>query len=473
MNPGVQLAFILACLIAVAVPLLKDGLKTQLSWRHDANRLSGLKVGLGTFLVLYGLGWLLQQPTAGGIPYFLTGFALSWGLGGMRLSPGIAGIVLLLVAFMLFPLSSSNAEPSVIPSLSYLFGLTAASFFSRPDGSDPNERLIDWAIPALWLTGSFWISQTSPDNWLVTHQSLLLVFLSLALLLRALLRLDWLPEKNPVIPMAFTVLVGALAGWLAVQNVLFQPSLLNWAWLFAGGLLLAFLLDWPLGEEADESGFSLRTIITLVLIGIGTLVASRLFGTLGWLVLASALLVRNQPSSGLNLAMLFLVTRSLLQGFIQQYNPNLTGINLVHPYAGAALYAGFILMLLLPVLFKRGGDRPFGWALILAGGVILAALGNYFLHSEAMSSLLVALTVAGVGVSALGFLPGKADRSNPLMLAVFLINGALLTNGLIDAGNEAERTQKIMVLAAGVLLFALLFWLGQRGDLRRKPVEVV
>ena len=62
----------------------------------------------------------------------------------------------------------------------------------------------------------------------------------------------------------------------------------------------------------------------------------------GLLVLAPTTMVALRPNVAI-FAGLFWTVRVLLQAFVVQYNPNVTGINLMHSYTSAALYGDLCL----------------------------------------------------------------------------------------------------------------------------------
>ena len=122
-----------------------------------------------------------------------------------------------------------------------------------------------------------------------------------------------------------------------------MPSSTNWSlWLAPPILSPTCCNRWI--KTSTTARFS-RGIKNILLVGICTLVASRLFGMEGLLILAAATVVAPIPGSAL-IAGLFWSSRALLQSYVSQFNPNVTGVNLMHNYASAALYAGFLVIIL-------------------------------------------------------------------------------------------------------------------------------
>ncbi|HEY9687893.1 MAG TPA: hypothetical protein V6C52_13035 [Coleofasciculaceae cyanobacterium] len=473
--------FVLSCMIALFIPLIRGGLRQQLQWQPGPTGIQRLLFGFPVMLVLYAIAALLKIDAASHAPYFLVAYVGYWVLSCLKLEPVLRGIILLLLGFTWLPLQATGVETDYLPLLSFLFGLVTARLSNAQPGWE------DFTLPATLLIGNYWIALSMPETAIPAQMGLLLIFIALGLLLRTIAILPLFPKGPALLQPAFLTLTGGLSAWLTVQTLLWQPNLLHWVWLFSGGLGLAFLLAPPSATEdhATEEPPILNRIIQVVLIGLATLVASRLYGTLGWLVLATALLVNHRVRPVIAIAALFWLSRSLLQGFIFQFNPNVTGINITHPYAGAALYVGFIVMMLLPILTNRlatteegqpntiiysGG--PLAWALTLSTCILAGGLANYFLHAEATGSLLASLTVAGLGVSLLGNFHLPTLSVQPLMFTLLITSSALLGNELIATGNESEKSQKILVLGGAFLLYALIFWLMQRSASGRKPVAI-
>jgi len=234
-------------------------------------------------------------------------------------------------------------------------------------------------------------------------------------------------------------------------------------------------------------------VIALLLLGMATLVASRLFGTAGWVVLAVGLLSNRRSGSYVSVAAMFLLARVLLQAFLTQFSANVTGINITHPYASAALFVGFAMMLILPNWLnalpatapavphndaeilndpKRLSLILIPFVLLGLGSLLFAGLSNYFLHAEATASLLLALIVSGLGVSLLAQFYSPQARAMPLFATLLTLAGALVSPEILDWGNEAEKGQKLVVLGVALALILLMAFLTQRLGSGRKSIQV-
>jgi len=202
----------------------------------------------------------------------------------------------------------------------------------------------------------------------------------------------------------------------------------------------------------------------------------------------------SNPRAGnyVSVAALFLLGRVMLQAFLSQYSANVTGINITHPYASAALYVGFAIMLLLPaglnvLQSKMQGNEVLAesesstlqsnfnpLASVLLGGtsLLVAGLANFFLHGEATASLLLALLVSGLGVSFFAAFNDAQSRVIPMFATLLTLAGVLATPEILDWGNSAEKAQKLVVLGIALAVIVLVGFVTQQFGSGRKPVQV-
>jgi hypothetical protein len=205
-----------------------------------------------------------------------------------------------------------------------------------------------------------------------------------------------------------------------------------------------------------------------------------MFGTVGWLILGSTVLINPKANRMASVVGLFFIVRVLLQGFIYQYNPNVTGINITHPYASAALYAGEVGMILLPnflnLLFPKAEDTSPAsellWAVPIAKGLLVAGLANFFLHNEATGSLLTALTIGALAISLLGNIRNMSCRFFPLQYALLMTVGCLLTPEFLEAGNHADKTDKLWGLGIALVISISLLLVSRKSALGREPIQI-
>ncbi|MEB3285958.1 MAG: hypothetical protein VKJ04_00490 [Vampirovibrionales bacterium] len=337
-------------------------------------------------------------------------------------------------------------------------------------------------LPAtFWLIAITWINLTTPDHTAPGEKSLLALQISTAsvLILSAIFRL--LPvlksQKTQVSllerygkPIALSLASG-FSVYALSENLLLEPSLWRWAPLVAGSVLLGGLFAACNAFNQEKPWPS--TMLNIALLGLAMLAASRLFGTLGWIVgglslslshlhlpitnaSANSQKTHTETISALwQVAALFFLGRSLLQIYLYQYNPNVTGINITHPYAGAALFAGVGLLLCAREFFSKLPLQA-----LMAVLTILTLGTSYYLHAEATGSFLVSALMAGAAVAlfstmSLGHYPGAPFRqastfhqaSSMMLLPCWLVAYSLLLSPLLDLGDTADKPMKLMVLA--------------------------
>lgn len=469
LSPTLSSLFWLACLANVLLPLIRSFPKKKSNLKNSKLQLKSFVYGLPILLIAYLAAFLLKLDVANTLLFALGGFLVSWLLACLNLSTGVTGIALLIIGYLIADLNVDSAT-SQMPLLAYLFGVLIVQWIT------PYAKIENFLLPATFCAGSYWIALSSPEGWGVTYQTLLILSLSILLITRSLQALPFIPE-NRMAQASFVTIVTGLLAWFGIQTLLVQPGLLHWAWLLAGGSLLSFLFS-----DSDAETPSLpRNAIYLIITGIVALIASRLFGTVGWVVLAPMLISQRKPGKVAGLVSLFFIARVILQSFIYQFNPNVTGINITHPYASAALYAGFALMLILPNLLnltfnpQKTDEQPLTpLPLVTLATITLvsAGLANYFLHAEATGSLLTALVIGGLGVSLLGNFSSAANRFYPLLMSILMSLGCLLGNALIASGNSADKTEKLWVLGGALVFVIVLTLISQGKPLRREPVEV-
>ena len=450
--------------------------------QHWPQHIGGLAMAGGLALLAFGLHLELANHWA----YLCGGAALMSLLGSLPLTVESRGLILLTVAFSVFS-RFTELMMLPLPVLASFLGLTLAKLWHL----DTWEDLL---LPGAWLVGVYWLTSSASYNLMLPNIALLTVILAVSLFVRALQSLPALKQALPILQAVFLVLTGGLSAWLSVQNLLLQPALLPWAGLFTGSIALGFVLFNPADDtRTDEHSGSLpkplqASALALIGVGIAALVASRLFDTLGYVILAIGLLSQRRLGSFGAVAACFFLGRVLLQAFLQQHNTNITGINIMHPYASAALYIGFGVMLLAPhwlnacqvrddLVVKKDTSNCIQYpslAVILISHLALtmAGIANYFLHVEATASLLLALLVAGLGVGLLGDFKTPQARSLPLVFTLTSLTGVLASPEVLSWGTEADKSQKLILLGVAFVVLLIAGILAHRLASRRQPVQV-
>jgi hypothetical protein len=471
LSVGVLMFFAVACLVAFWAPLFQNRQNWRITFQIEQCdwRLMGLV--LLPFALLHGAGHFWNILPMNGYIYFTGAILTSWLLSKIGVPEQPRGLFILLASVILtFFLAQAEFTIAVLSVIWGLLVWKAIELFYLQ-----SETHWEDVLPALiWLVGLYWINLSSPQNVLVEHQGLLLNSLGIALIIRLIQTFPFhLSERFFIKPLLLAT-IGKLLGILVINNLLLAPSMQHWAWLFAGGILLVYILQ-TLNKQTDQDMAIPKVLISLALIGVATLIASRLFGTLGWMILASTALVAPKSLYVLYVG-LFLIARTFLQSFIVQFNPNVTGINLLHSYTSAALYGGILLILLLPLLVYQRENRLKTTLILLAAGVLVPLFSSYVLHAEPTGSLLVASTVTALIVAFVGPLfythQNNPVQANMLILPLQMVTTGLLASELLNIGNTALRYEKILVLAVAIAGISFVWFLVQKAVSGREPVQV-
>ncbi len=211
----------------------------------------------------------------------------------------------------------------------------------------------------------------------------------------------------------------------------------------------------------------------LVLLGILTLIATRLFGDIGLVVLS----VAGLRCTSLNMsvfASFFWISRLLLQGFVAAYVANVTGINLMHAYCSAALYFGFFAILFVLLILHINSKKWLPLAVMLFIGLLAPPIFIYLMHEEPTASFLVAANVAAIlliSFSAMIFKGKNASQANLMLMPLMMLTTALLSGPLVAIGNTATvsaRLQLVSYVAAVPILVYLVFFLIDFSKRRQK-----
>lgn len=260
---------------------------------------------------------------------------------------------------------------------------------------------------------------------------------------------------------------GGLFVLLVLLKGLAAVNYTNLAWLCGFGYLLTYLF-----KDVDaESRYGLpshQAVKMLILVGILTVIATRFFGTFGLLALAPVAMVAPVTSAAL-MPGIFWASRALLQVFVQNYNTNVTGINLTHQYTGAAMYAGFLLAVVLTIFFREFKDRRVLLTIMTGTAIVVPVMSNFVLHAEPTCSLLVSTNVAAIlmAVMAPSLLKNEIKGvENLALLPALMIGSGLTSSGLLEAGLESTIDVKTAVLSYGTLFVLALtigyWWMFQR-----------
>ena len=468
----ILILFATASVLGFLLRFMKDIALKELSVTKLIKRLPLFGLILLPFVGLFLIGQQFGVAAAAGLPYFGGAILLSYLLSAINLPSYLRGILLLAatVALTIY----GPADNIVIGLGSSLIGLLAYKLTDNL--SYVNLSALDDILPPfIWLSGVMWITTIASGATITTQASALLGIMSVSLLLRffqgpfvSTKRLD-----DPIyLKRVMLSASGALAVLIIVVKLLAAMNMQNLAWICGAGYFMTYLFK----ETDSDSPYAMSShnaVKMLILIGILTLVASRLYGTFGLLALAPVAMVAPISSAAL-IPGLFWASRALLQVFVQNHNMNVTGINLTHQYTGAAMYAGFLLAVVLASFFREFKDKRVLLTLMTGTGIVVPVMSNFLLHAEPTCSLFISATVASVlmAVMAPSLLKDNIKGVENLVLVPGLMIGAgLVSSGLLEAGLQATVDVKTTVLSYGIIFVLALtvgyWWLFQR--LKKKP----
>lgn len=461
--------FIFASLAAFFFPLIKNKLFKQLSIKSFKSTAPIASAVLLAFCLLFGFGNVFALNTANYIGYFALGFAALYALNNIGLTARLTGIVLLFGSVMLtlnMPEQADNLNLVAIACGAMTWKLIENLFWeARP--------VYDDIVPALiWLLGIYWIRIGIGDAGLVTNVALLAGGLSVMMLLR-LFETPFLSDDKVYLKRLMLSATGGLGFLLVITKLIVNPQIAQMAILFGGGLFVSYLLQ----ELEEREKTFVEGLYALLLIGGATLVAYRFFGTFGLLILATTTQI-GKGELFAHYAGLFWIARVMLQTYIVAWVANVTGINTMHPYVGAALYAGMLLVVVMSLTARDVQSRRLYLLAFLASGSLLPIFANYFLHEEAAASLIQAACVASVLVVVLAPVIYQSElpkHGNIMLLPTMLSGFGALANGLIPLGNTVTTTTRITSLAysvACILVITTLISIVISRKSGGKPVDV-
>ena len=429
---------------------------------------SGAFIGLlsAVSIALFAaLNALKADYLAGGV-YFIGSFLLGFVLSELNLAPFSRSLILLMASVgltqliphdqLLMPLSCTLAGLSVWKLSSNLLRAEAAT-------------LLDYLPAVVWPSAAMW--------WLVVHTgttsdiclAMVLDVLSMSIFLRwAQMPLLW---EDPVyLKRIMLALCGGLMVLVMFTKLVLAANFAKLAAVAGVGFLAAFLLD---TLEKQKSEIKIQDALTkLALVGALTLLGSRLFGTEALLILAASAVILARTGLA-QVAGIFWVLRVLQQCYTDQFNSNVTGININHEYVGAALYFGmaaaaaFAIVLRDSKLVSLNASSKLVAAIVPLTAFAAAAGASYLIHAEPTASFLVGVTVAAaiLGLSGREIFGADFDQYQNMILCPAVLSGlTLATSPLLELGNSASTHDRLVAVGslAGLMLLASIacFFMG-------------
>jgi hypothetical protein len=455
--------------LALVVSVVREGTFKQLTFRIPGSLFKqfapfvlcvGAFLGLRGFFAEEALSNELLFAAAVLIPFLLKRFGVqSWAIG---------------VLMLLIVVRETQFFPDHLPdtvALSTLLGLAVYKFLEYVLFN--SEKTFDDILPAaVWLGGTYWLEPVASHAANIAQAKVLLACLTLAVALRTLQNF-FLNEDRSYIKRLILSATGGLALLIVLTKMLLMSKLAPLAVLFGAGLFFSYICD-PIGQKPNESVKRIDPLFFLVLVGALTLAATRLFGTFGLLVLASTTLVATL-SEVAAFAGIFWVSRVMLQSFVNVYNPNVTGINLMHPYTNAALYGGLLVMVLLSLALRDADKKWMGAAVLLAISIVLPPAIIYFLHEEPAGAFLAQAAVVAILIVSLAPLIYKgqdiSQQSSLMLVPPLMLSAGLLSGQLVELGNSATATSRMQIVACIAVAIVVIYILSYIYSIKKSPQQ--
>ncbi len=311
-----------------------------------------------------------------------------------------------------------------------------------------NSQLHDLLPSFVWLAGLHWAFLNTSNMPAVQQTALLAGTISIALLLRQI-QVPLLAQDRFFIKRIALSAIGGLGLLIIISKVIVVGHLDRMAIVAGVGFLCAYIME-AIDKNCSEPLTVSKPLTQLLLIGILTVAATRLFGTVGTLLLAATMVIATN-SRTTRMAALFWGGRALVQAFVTLFDPNVTGINLNHAYTAAALFAGFLIMVMFALWIRDIQNKRWLNIIFLLVATSVPMASGYFLHPEPASSLLVSACVAGIIVSLFAPCLMQADLpsvDNLMLAPALMATFAHLSSELLTKGDEATGQERLMAIGA-------------------------
>lgn len=491
-------------ILAVSVFLwrfTRDKIMSQVSFKELAPT---LKVLLAIILPVGGL--MLASQSAGlsmfqAAPYFAGAVAFPYLVSSIGLPPFLRALLIL---------GASVAFTSFVPADNYQMPLAAvvAGLVCWKSAQNllkqENTTLEDFLPSYLWLVTMYWCKTVDSASWVGHHQNLILASFIVAIFMRWIQE-PFLKVDNLYVKRACLAITGGLVLLILVTKVIVVMDLAKICAIGGAGYLLTYMLQ-AMDKVGPNESVATKSFKQLLFIGIFTLLSTRLFFTPGLIVLAISTCIATASGAAM-IAGLYWGSYIFLNTFIFKFNSSMTGINVMHPYTSAALYAGLLIAITAALLIRERIDNRAKTLLFISATLIAPAATNFFLHAEPTSSLMLATLIGCVIISifsrALAGVEWRASIAQPAssesvasvktndvsveskdILPVFGLKGyestmlvpaqviafGLLTGELIDKGNNIGDERMNVLIGLAVVCTVVL---GIASYISRKTAVVV
>jgi len=431
-------------------------------------------------IALFTIVTVLRADSAWNILILALSMFVPFLLATVGFSSGFIGsfLALAVIAVTAFAGKSLPEDSTLVISLGLLFYKSIdLLFFRRKTQFDDLIPAITWLSALIWFQSRFFVHAIADQANLIAQQNVVLLAIAITFGLKPLVVMMSGPDRFLLKRIGLSAL-GGIVFFGLTNFILLKPVYALVSALYAGGLFTSLLPSSAFRDsrivERDSALFH-RQLHFVILIGILALVGSRSFSMLSFLVLAPTAMVASAGGIGAAIAF-FWTARVLLQTFVLNYNSNVTGINLMHPYVSASMFAGFFLSLLFTVALMRPAKAWQDSLFFLAIAASSPVVSTYFLHEEPTSGFLSSLLTASVLLVCLAPLLNPSAEPNRLDTLILLpsisLTTALISNVLLTMGNETSTEDRIQLALYLTCAFAVITLIAFVVSVLRAPRRV-
>jgi len=500
--------------------------------------LPSLYVSIAAIALLKITGVLLNVPAISSPIFYgvaLAAVGIGYLMAASPLKPGVVAFVHLAIAAIINSLDSHPA--GLLPYATGLLLIRTCLNFSQ--GNKIGIELQDIASAVVYISAALFADQTSGLSGVPMQKARALV--ECAFITTALITVFQRPFTfgDRIWVKRLTLCVTAAIFFLVlVTKIVLAPEYLNLAVIFGFSMAAFYAVDGFTDKTTptDERTGTVRAIMQVLMLGIITLAASRLYGNIGLGCVAACTMVglhgfgRGVVTAAMSL---FIAARIFEQYFALNLVSNVTGVNMQHAYVSAANYFGFFVVMALALLLKEttatnarvlrlfdeankqqeikvGLDVPevekfenenetkpeskpeiiaepvsrpilhsANWSNLSVAIALWSTMGvvavNYFLHAEASAAYLISLAVAGIlfGVLGQSYFVDRERRVLSLALIPALSSAAAILGGdLLATGETATINTRLTIIGVLAALAAISLVIGIIMDKQKKDEPV-
>ena len=500
--------------------------------------LPSLYVSIAAIALLKITGVLLNVPAISSPIFYgvaLAAVGIGYLMAASPLKPGVVAFVHLAIAAIINSLDSHPA--GLLPYATGLLLIRTCLNFSQ--GNKIGIELQDIASAVVYISAALFADQTSGLSGVPMQKARALV--ECAFITTALITVFQRPFTfgDRIWVKRLTLCVTAAIFFLVlVTKIVLAPEYLNLAVIFGFSMAAFYAVDGFTDKTTptDERTGTVRAIMQVLMLGIITLAASRLYGNIGLGCVAACTMVglHGFGRGVVTAAMaLFIAARIFEQYFALNLVSNVTGVNMQHAYVSAANYFGFFVVMALALLLKETSatnarvlrlfdeankqqeikvgldvpevekfenenetkpeskpeiiaepvSRPIlhsaNWSNLSVAIALWSTMGvvavNYFLHAEASAAYLISLAVAGIlfGVLGQSYFVDRERRVLSLALIPALSSAAAILGGdLLATGETATINTRLTIIGVLAALAAISLVIGIIMDKQKKDEPV-